>query len=356
MEPKTQKLLQSYQKFQEENPGKRIRDAALNLGVSEAELVACQLGENIVRLENKPEEILSEIEPFGEVMALTRNQSCVHERKGVYEGPQFHTMGPMRTGLFVNPDIDLRLFMSHWSFIFAVTEDTKVGTRRSIQFFDKSGTALHKIYLTNHSNEDHFDVLLNKYRAVDQNPILELEEYPEKAPDPADEEVDWDKFLKAWEGMKDTHDFFPMLRKFKVGREQAFKHVPDHFAIQVSNDVARSAIELAQEMKLEIMVFVGNRGCIQIHTGTVNKLVDHGSWFNILDPKFNLHLNEAEIARTWITRKPTEDGIVTAVEVFDKDGEIITTLFGKRKPGEPELDGWRAITSQLTDEAAQNAA
>ena len=46
---------------------------------------------------------------------------------------------------------------------------------------------------------------------------------------------------------------------------------------------------------------------------------------------FNLHLREDRIAGTWVTRKPTVDGFVTAVEVFDKDGEAIVTFFGKRK-------------------------
>ena len=69
--------------------------------------------------------------------------------KGIYENPQFHTHGKMKTGLFVNPDIDLRLFMAHWKFSFAVTEDTKSGLRKSLQFFDKSGAALHKIYIGN---------------------------------------------------------------------------------------------------------------------------------------------------------------------------------------------------------------
>jgi putative hemin transport protein len=95
------------------------------------------------------------------------------------------------------------------------------------------------------------------------------------------------------------------------------------------------------------MVFVGNRGAIQIHTGPVKKLVEHGTWYNVLDPKFNLHINETKIASTWVTKKPTDDGIITALELFDADGEIIATLFGKRKPGIPELELWREIISEV---------
>ena len=95
------------------------------------------------------------------------------------------------------------------------------------------------------------------------------------------------------------------------------------------------------------MVFVGSPGCLQIHTGPVKKLKEHGPWYNVLDPGFNLHLNEAQIDAAWVVRKPTADGVVTSLELFDADGGIIAQFFGKRKPGLPELEAWRAIVDAL---------
>jgi putative hemin transport protein len=347
MEKQTTKEL--YETFKRENPEARIRDAATKLLVSEAELLICQLNGAVTRLNDTPEDILKTIEELGEVMALTRNHACVHERKGVYENPQFFTHGQMKTGLFVNPDIDLRLFMAHWAFAFAVEELTKAGLRQSIQFFDKTGDAIHKIYLTSHSDKDAYTRLVETFKNADQALELELTAYPEKAPDAADADVNWQGLRTAWENMKDVHEFFPMLRKFGVGREQAFQNVGADFALEISNDAGIRAIELASEKECEIMVFVGNRGCIQIHTGPTKKVVDFNNWFNVLDPKFNLHLNVDAISRTWVTRKPTADGIITAVELFDADGEIIATLFGKRKQGDAELELWREIVSLLPE-------
>ena len=95
------------------------------------------------------------------------------------------------------------------------------------------------------------------------------------------------------------------------------------------------------------MVFVGNRGIIQIHTGEVKKTMWHQQWFNVMDPDFNLHLDVTKIAEVWIVKKPTEDGEVTAIEVFNKDGEFIVQLFGKRKPGIPELQEWKDLVANL---------
>lgn len=317
----------------------RARNLAQELGISEAELLAAQTGAHIVRLRNEPAEILGKLAPLGEVMALSRNEACVHERKGVYEGGSFDRHGKMTIGLFNNPDIDLRLFMDHWTFAYAVEENE----RHSLQFFDRSGTAVHKVYLTGKSDQAAFQDLVAHFRADEQNPAIAVEAYPAPPADAADDAVDWQAFRAAWENLGDVHNFFPMLKKFKVGREQAFRHVGADFAHRLGNGAARRVLELARDRNCEIMVFVGNRGCIQIHTGPVRKLVEHGAWFNVLDPKFNLHLDERQIAATWVTRKPTDDGIITAVEVFDGDGELIVTFFGKRKPGIPEMPLWREI-------------
>ena len=42
-------------------------------------------------------------------------------------------------------------------------------------------------------------------------------------------------------------------------------------------------------------------------------------------------------------RKPTADGIVSSLEAYDSDGELILQLFGERKPGQPEQAVWREL-------------
>jgi len=86
---------------------------------------------------------------------------------------------------------------------------------------------------------------------------------------------------------------------------------------------------------------------IQIHTGPVKKLMDYENWFNVLDPNFNLHVNETKIAQSWVVRKPTTDGVVTALECFNEEGKQIVQLFGKRKPGIPELTEWQDIVASV---------
>src|SRR5919106_478502 len=282
-------LAARWSRLRGEQPTLRIRDAATTLGVSEAELVALGVGTTATPLAANWRAILSEMPSVGRIMCLTRNEHCVHERHGRFEDVQ--VTGPH--GLVLGPDIDLRLFLGSWKHGFAVREPIKQGERLSLQFFDVEG------------------------------------------------------LRQAWRSMKDTHEFFGMLGKFKVGRVQALRLVGEEFARELPARALRAAMEAASADGTPIMIFVGSGGCIQIHSGPISRLVEVHGWFNVLDPAFNLHLRETGVARVFSVRKPTEDGVVTSIEAFCNRDRNILLMFGARKPGKPELEPWRSIVARI---------
>ena len=341
-------LKQRWHAYRRENPNVRIRKAAAALGVSEAELVATSEGAGVTRLDGGWGALLQEIETLGEVMALTRNDACVHEKTGHYSDVRLFERHQM--GLVLDEQVDLRLFMNHWHFGFAVEtpwDGAKDGLRRSLQFFDADGTAIHKVFLKRKSDVGAYQRLVAKYRHADASSTLQVTPRAEAATETADADIDRAAFLQAWAELKDTHDFFPLLKEHGVRRLQALCLAEGTFAERVESTSARQALQHAAATETPIMVFVGSPGCIQIHTGPVKKLKEHGPWYNVLDPGFNLHLNETLINSAWVVRKPTKDGVVTALELFDDRGGLIAQFFGKRKPGVPELEAWHEITQAL---------
>ncbi len=333
-------LKEKWEALKAETPHIRIRNAAMQLGVSEAELLITNIGEGVTILRPEFANILSEVKQLGKVMALTRNDECVHERKGIYLNGDFSSS---HAQLFVGEDIDLRIFLNSWKFAFAVVE----GDKKSIQFFGRDGLALHKIFLTKDSHEEAFDVLVEKYKAEDQDQIFTFEAIAPKPAEKPDSEIDVEAFQKEWKALKDTHNFFTMTRKYGVSRTQALRLAPEGFAVKIDNSKVVNVLEDASEKNIPIMVFVGNRGIIQIHTGNVKKTLWHQQWFNVMDPDFNLHVDVTRIDQVWIVKKPTEDGEVTAIEVFNKQGDFIVQFFGKRKPGIPELQEWKDLVADL---------
>ena len=336
-------LTERWAQFKLENPKSRIRDAAGQLGTSEAELLATQCtgqpDASVVRLTNDFPDLLAEVPTLGHVMALTRNDSVVHERKGPYLNVSFS--GP--TGLVLGEDIDLRLFMMHWHFGFAVNENE----RRSLQFFAQDGEAVHKIYLTEHSNVAAYEELVSRFRAADQAPELTTQTAAVPAAETPDTDIDVTGFRDAWRALTDTHAFFGLLRKFGVSRTQALRLGPPELVQRLANDAVVRALEAAAATELGIMLFVASRGCIQIHTGPVQRLVATGPWYNVLDPEFNLHLKLGDVAETWLVKKPTDDGLVHSLELYDAQGRNLLLFFGKRKPGIPEQDAWRELLAKL---------
>ncbi|UTW55670.1 hemin-degrading factor [Kordiimonas sp. SCSIO 12610] len=336
-------LAETWHTYKHENPNVRIRNAAKELGVSEGELVATSVGDTVIRIEGDWGKLLKKLPKLGEVLVITRNDNAVHEKVGKFAKV---SVQPSH-GLVVNREIDLRIFFGNWHHGFAVVEETKNGPRRSLQFFDLTGTSVHKVYLTENSDKDAFDNLVEQFKSDNQHPFIT----PSKAPAPKaerpDAEIDTDAFRAHWNAMQDTHDFMGLLREFDVTRTQALRVAGDALAVQVPVSGFETALYSAAETGLSIMVFVGNRGCIQIHTGAIKRVVRAQGWLNILDPGFDLHVKDEEIAEAWIVRKPTRDGIVTSLELFDKDGQEILLMFGERKPGVKELPEWSNLAESL---------
>lgn len=330
--------------YQQAQPKSRIRDAAKALETSEAALLATrntgQPDSPVVALAGDFKELLKQVSTLGRVMALTRNDSVVHERKGPYLAVSFQ--GPM--GLVLGEDIDLRLFMMHWQHGFAVSENG----RQSLQFFAADGEALHKIYvLDGETDLPAYEALVAQFRAPEQPSALITGATPAAPTKAADDTIDVAGFQAAWRGLQDTHAFFGLLRQFGVSRTQALRLGPPELVRQVDNQAIDAALRAASADAVPVMIFVASRGCIQIHTGPVHKIVPTGPWLNVLDPDFNLHLKLEDVASSWVVQKPTADGIVTSLELFDKDGNNLLLLFGQRKPGIPEKESWRALVAAL---------
>ncbi|MEM9997565.1 MAG: ChuX/HutX family heme-like substrate-binding protein, partial [Bacteroidota bacterium] len=291
--PRHTDLAARWAAYRAEHPSARIRNAAADLGVSEADLLATNLGQDdlsavhTVRLEGDWGAMLREIETFGTVMALTRNDACVHEKHGVYGNVEtFESHG---MGMVQSEHIDLRLFLRRWRYGFATAtpfDGAKDGLRRSLQFFDEHGTAAHKVFLTRKSDVGAYEQFVETYRRDLQEPPV-VEPMPAPTTETPDAEIDQAAFLQAWAELKDPHDFFPLLMKYRVSRTQALRLAEGTFADRVALDSPRKTLQGAAETATPIMVFVGNRGCIQIHTGLVKKLKEYGPWYNVLDPGFN---------------------------------------------------------------------
>lgn len=340
-------LAARWRALREREPRLRIRDAAQRLGCAELALLLSGAGDPARRLRADAPTLLTALAAVGPVMTLTRNDSVVHETTG--------RLAPVSVdggvGLCLG-DIDLRLFFRHWAHAYAVTASTGHGPRRSLQFFDAHGAALFKVYAVEETDAARWDAMLLPW--IDDRAEPPTLHAP--APPPtltARAVVDPQALLADWAAITDVHQFNGLLRRHDVDRLSAL-HIAEHrWTQRMAADSMQQALQLASAEQVPIMAFVGNPGVIQIYSGTVQRLLQTGSWFNVMDPRFNLHLQTADIASVWQLRRPSSDGDIHSLECFNARGELLLTLFGLRKPGKPELASWRELLSRLQSARAE---
>ena len=335
-----------------DNPKMRERDLAASLGITEADLVAAHCGEGVRRVEPRVNDLLTGLEAVGEVMALTRNESAVHEKIGIYD----KVVTGDNNALVLGEQIDLRIFPKAWAHGFAVEKRDGDEIRRSLQFFDARGEAVHKVHLRPTSNLYAYQKLVASLEAVDQQPSIALAEddaagAPEAAPP-----VSADDLRDRWSKLTDVHQFFGMLRTLKLDRQQAIRMVGQDYAWQLDTDAVAAMFNHVARDGLPIMCFVGSRGCVQIHSGPVRSIKPMGPWLNVLDETFHLHLRVDHIREVWAVRKPTREGHVTSLEAYGADGNLIIQFFGQRHEGEVERADWRFLAENMPRLPASTAA
>ncbi|ARO14985.1 hemin degrading factor [Ketogulonicigenium robustum] len=334
-----------------DNPKARDRDLADSLGITEADLVAAYVGHGVTRINAHPDQLMPLIPALGEVMALTRNDACVHEKVGTYT--DYHA-NP-HAGSVLNPDIDLRTFPKYWVHGFVVEKTTDTGTRRSIQVFDQAGDAVHKIWMRENSDLAAFEALKDALRLPEQDSTLVLEPRPATEAAKVDASKA-DELRTEWAAMTDTHQFLRMVGRLGMNRLGAYRTVGAPHARLLDKTAFQTMLEGVVAQELGIMIFVGNRGMIQIHTGPIFKLMPMGPWQNIMDPGFNLHLRADKIAEVWAVDKPTSRGRAVSVEAFDEDGGLILQIFGLQKPGAEFRDRWNALVEALPSAQVEEVA
>jgi putative hemin transport protein len=292
------------------------REIAARSGLSEAALVAAQVGHNVVRLRTDWQLTLHRLGAVGPVVGLTSNEHATIESVVVYRN--IATRGP--AAQVSDGDTDLCLFLSEWHTGFALTEERGLGPRRSLQFFDANGSAVHKIFLRENSNVDAFDELVSRQASENQSAGPERRAEPGQRPS---NQVQ-DSASNSDSDLGDREESLPLVHSIDL--TQARRFAGPMWSQRVAKASVREVLETAIVSQVPLLIMVGNHGAIQNHAGSIGGLREVDGWLAIHDANFNLHIDEPGIASAWVVGKATPDGVVTSLELYDRAGEMIVYL------------------------------
>lgn len=324
--------------------GARHREIAEQLNISEGELVAAHIFApestlmRATRLRPDWYALLVACAALQQVMALTRNAACVHEKDGVYS-----TVTEQANVVAVHGDqIDLQCRLEHWQHGFAVEESSEKGVQRSLQFYDAAGVAVHKLFLRPQSDAAAYGALVERFADADQLPGINTQPC---AATTAIQEVA--SFLVALDMVQDARDLQSALTQCQGGCLPYLTALSPETARQVPADAARRLLETAAAEALEMLILTGNAGVTQAHSGPINKVAVMGPWLNVLDPGFNLHLREDHIGSAWVVTQSGVHGLFSALALLNQAGELITLFASATVTGQPEPKAWAEVIERL---------
>ncbi|MFO7725915.1 MAG: ChuX/HutX family heme-like substrate-binding protein [Oceanipulchritudo sp.] len=248
-----------WERYAEEHPGLRSRETAAVLGCSEAALVATGRGSRRVRrLEpGRTGMWLPLAAAEGRWMWLVRNDWAVLEKdvkELAWKGGEL-CFGDAATEVGLDP-------ATVGKGLVLLTEPER-GLPVSVQIFNACGEAVLKLYLRDHGAREAVLAKLEPF-------ALEVE----------------DAFRTCAEGTLGTKGGHPV-------RENETR---------IAGSLHRELIQFGCEEPLPLTLTVENSGARMRVTVKPKNLKPMETWFNILDRGFNLHLREAGLASTRVSR------------------------------------------------------
>lgn len=324
--------------------GARHREIAAKLNISEGELIAAHVGApadglmRVTRLQPDWHALLVTCASLGQVMALTRNASCVHEKDGLYSSVTEQANVVAVQG----EQIDLQCHFEYWQHGFAVEESGEKGVQRSMQFYDTAGVALHKVFLRPQSDVAAYLALVEQFSDENQLPGITVRSSVAAAPI-----RDFPSFLMAWDGVHNARDLYALLAQSKGACLSYLQQLAAEAAQQVSANAARLLLEAAAAETIALLILTGNAGVTQAHSGPIDKVVVMGPWLNVLDPGFNLHLREDHIASAWMVIQSGLHGMFSAMALLDQHGAMITLFASANVAGKSEDSAWADLIERL---------
>lgn len=308
-----QKIKEQWIDFQKvkENQKIRIRDAAIKLNTSEAELLSTKIGSEVSFVKVDFEIFFQKILEIDKIMLLTRNDILVHEI--IVNGNKISKIN----NSIINSEHKYPLLSINFNQIkYSFYEQSKHGKKElhSFQFFDKAGEAILKIYLKGND--------LDKFRKIKSNYEL-------------DYNYEIQKIIKEKNSQKKID--FDIDYKFSHESNSRFD------IIKYSTVILRQLLEYIVEIKIPVQIHGIGNNTIQYFYGKIKNIIDFGPWINIIDKEFNLHALEKEIKFNTINRYFHNGKNYFSIEFYDKKNSHILGISSTRLSHEKFKDMLKKI-------------
>ncbi|SHH81651.1 ChuX/HutX family heme-like substrate-binding protein [Pollutimonas bauzanensis] len=344
-------LASRWKVFHAAHPNGNARDASEALNTTEAQLLATEVGPDVVLLRSDTSDlrrIFAQSASFGRVTSVTRNDYGISERTAVLESQRdlAHVGNP--EVLYAGEPLHLHFLWKNWKYLFSVIHyyGPKRTPVRSLQAFDAYGTSINKFILEGQRHNDAFDRMTREFRAPVQPTTLSVRTASAATDSPPNESVE-----QLCTALRATADFLAvelLLEKLPRAHQKLWQEWGSNAAYAVSPESVQLLAKRLVQDKEPATVAIGNLGLVQLFSGAFDRAQFIGEgWFSYQAKDLALHIHAPDIARGWVVRLGSRQGDITIVEFFDTAGNLAARFMDAQPPGTTESTTWRAIVGSL---------
>jgi putative hemin transport protein len=169
-----------------------------------------------------------------------------------------------------------------------------------------------------------------------------------RRPGLSDNDVNVEAVRADWKAMTNVHHFEALLAKHRVGRLQAFRMMNGDFTHELSAEAFPDLLKKLDATGEQVMVFVANRGFVQIFSGPARapKRVGHG--WEIVHGQSKVFIPDTALQHLWLVNKPTAAGIISSLEIVSEaEDQALASVFGRHPHGDPQPQSWLDLLNTL---------
>ena len=293
---KFKKLKLDWNNFKSDSSNKsvRIRDAANQLSVSEAELLSTKINEGIdyLKIDNY-QSFFDQLFKVDKVMLLIRNDVVVHEKvieanSLIFSNNQIlnkeehnFPISTFNTDLFAHIFFEKKIHQNK--------------TLMSFQFFDYKGDSIIKIYLKG-KDEKLFEDIAHSYV------------------------IEYNYQLQALDKKNTNQDINNDQIHLQILHNEKYTLNKD---CKLDQKLIRIILETASKKKFPIQIHAIGNNAIQYHRGKVKNIMDFGPWINVIDKKFNIHALENQLSKNILSEYLSNDSKHYSIDFFDQSNNYI---------------------------------
>jgi putative hemin transport protein len=301
-------LTSRWRRLRDVDPFVSIPDAASQLEVVEAELVASLCGTGVLRLDRAFGDFVRALPGLGRVRAVTRNAHAAIETRGMYPDPAAGCAGTAG-------EIGARFFLEQWRHGYAVDDETTGERTSGIFFYDGRGRAVHELHVEPDTDRRKLAQLLDLFACFDQSP--------------------GDEFLFASPHLLVPRcDLAAWLRTAEEARP-------------VGPGVVADVLQMVRREALPVSIAVHSPGVVQRFSGLLHDVALADGRILLEAAWVRARVAMWGVAEAWVVGSPSLDGPATSIALLDAGSRVVFSVSGARWPGTPEPALWREMLARI---------